>query len=438
MPSARWTHTLVAGVDGYRMNGVTTEGMPIPMRNDPLTQTAHSESDRTTLSMRSIARFGAEDDNLTTLTFGAEHAATRQQLELRDEINAGDLSLSANLLGERSSIWSNTAGVLAQVNSSLRNSVFLSAGGRVERTTGLVSGAKVSILPMLGAAYVRERDGQSIKFRASYGKGIRPSNSALRAATWMSGQNTSTHPGVGSQLSLNSLRNLEPESQAGVEYGADVSFSPALSVHVTRFDQRATGLIQAVALPAAARMRGQQPEQGITYELQNVGAITNRGWELQASSIMGRFGLLGSASFVDSRVQKVANRYGGELLPGDRMLEVPARTFSLQASYTTARWSTAWTAARAMDWINYDQLRLAEQRAVPGFDPKMITGLRLRDYWREYNGATRLRGNVTYAFSRQFSLVMTGDNLLNLQRGEPDNITVIPGRTLTAGIRTRF
>ena len=120
------------------------------------------------------------------------------------------------------------------------------------------------------------------------------------------------------------------------------------------------------------------------------------------------------------------------------MMEVPARTFSLQATYTTSRWAMSWTATRASDWVNYDQLLLAEQRLVPGFDASRVTGVHLRNYWRTYDGATRLRGNVSYRFSRGFSLIMNGENLLNLQRGEPDNVTIIPGRTLTFGIRTKF
>lgn len=435
MPGTRWTHTLVAGVDGYRLTGVTNEGMPIPVRLDAAARAAHSESDRTTLAARSIARFGADEDVSTTLTFGAEHAATRYQPEMQSTFSGGDLSLSANLLRQNASVWSNTAGVLAQVNSNIRNNVFLSAGGRVERTTGLVSRSKVSVLPMLGAAWVHEQNGQTLKFRASYGKGIRPSNSALRTATWMSGQNLGVISAGPTRLTLG---DLEPEVQAGVEFGADWTLNGRVSVHITRFDQRATGLIQAVALPSASRLGGRQVEQDITYELQNVGAIANRGWELQSSSVFGALSLQATASFVDSRVQRVARQYGGELLPGDRMLEVPSRTVSLQASYSTSRWSTSWTAARAMDWVNYDQLRLAELREADNFDPKMVTGLRLRNYWRQYDGSTRLRGNVSFAFTRGLSLVVSGDNLFNQQHGEPDNMTVIPGRTLTAGFRTRF
>ena len=36
---------------------------------------------------------------------------------------------------------------------------------------------------------------------------------------------------------------------------------------------------------------------------------------------------------------------------------------------------------------------------------------------------------------RGISFTMNGENLLNRQHGEPDNITVVPGRTLSFGLR---
>ena len=290
-----------------------------------------------------------------------------------------------------------TAGLLAQVNESFANTLFLSAGGRVERSTGYGSVPQVSLLPMLGAVYARERNGQLLKLRASYGKAIRPSNSALRAATWMSGPNSSLAGGAGSELLVRSLRNLEPESQSGVEFGADITFSQLLTVHVTRFSQRATGLIQSVALPTPIRMGMPSAHAGLVYELQNVGAIRNRGWELQAGSMVGALSLQAAVSLVDSRVARVAPLYGGELLTGDRMLEVPARTFSLQSAYATQRWSTAWTVTRATDWVNYDQLRLAEQRKLTNLDMRAVSGLALRDYWVHYDGALRTTSRVRLA-----------------------------------------
>jgi iron complex outermembrane receptor protein len=40
--------------------------------------------------------------------------------------------------------------------------------------------------------------------------------------------------------------------------------------------------------------------------------------------------------------------------------------------------------------------------------------------------------------ARRFTFVLLGDNLLDHQEGEPDNITVLAGRTVSLGIRARF
>jgi hypothetical protein len=37
-----------------------------------------------------------------------------------------------------------------------------------------------------------------------------------------------------------------------------------------------------------------------------------------------------------------------------------------------------------------------------------------------------------------FSAELSLDNLLNYQVGEPDNATVVPGRTIMTGLRLRF
>jgi iron complex outermembrane receptor protein len=49
-----------------------------------------------------------------------------------------------------------------------------------------------------------------------------------------------------------------------------------------------------------------------------------------------------------------------------------------------------------------------------------------------------MRVTTTHELRHGLDLILTGDNLLNQQRGEPDNITVLPGRTVTAGVRAKF
>jgi hypothetical protein len=42
-------------------------------------------------------------------------------------------------------------------------------------------------------------------------------------------------------------------------------------------------------------------------------------------------------------------------------------------------------------------------------------------------------GSITAALSG-----VSGENLLNRQQGEPDNITVVPSRTLSLGLKARL
>ena len=88
--------------------------------------------------------------------------------------------------------------------------------------------------------------------------------------------------------------------------------------------------------------------------------------------------------------------------------------------------------------MNYDRLALAA--AVDDVDrlPRDLIGAQLRAFWREYAGVNRLRTNVSYDLRRALSSTIAADNLLDHQLGEPDNVTVLPGRTITGGLRAKF
>jgi iron complex outermembrane receptor protein len=97
------------------------------------------------------------------------------------------------------------------------------------------------------------------------------------------------------------------------------------------------------------------------------------------------------------------------------------------------------TGARASDWMNYDRIRLADA-VVHGQVPATPDALGpwLSGFWRNYSGVTRVRAALAREITPSLTLTATGDNLLGYQRGEPDNITIVPGRTLTLGIRASF
>jgi iron complex outermembrane receptor protein len=169
-----------------------------------------------------------------------------------------------------------------------------------------------------------------------------------------------------------------------------------------------------------------------------VGAIDNRGWEMQGSLSSGPLSLAAALALVDSRVRRLARDYGGDLQPGDRVLGVPGRTASLTAEWEGRGWTAALSAARAWDWINYDRLALAREFAADTSGIRRFGGLRLREFWRAYDGATDLRATLSRQVRPGFWLVAKGENLLGTQVGEPDNLTIRAGRSLMLGAKADF
>lgn len=424
MPSTRWTHTATIGLDGYRLTDVPDDRRPIPLLADASLDSVRAAADRGTLRLSSVATFGTDERVSASLTLAAEHSVLREGSDARDALsqsppNRGPLPYAVS--------WRTNSGVVVQSNVAVREALYLAGGLRFERNDGFIGPDQTSLLPMLGAAIVNERGDVTLKLRGAYGKGIRPQRIAPRETTWA---------GVRGQVLLASLA---PEEQSGTEAGIDLIVGRRITVQVTRFDQLASGLIQRVAMDPGTDHPTERGPSRVPYALQNVGQISNRGWELEASAAFGSLSLGGTMSFVDSRVRRLANGYTGDLRPGDRMLEVPARTLSATTSWSGRGWSTTLTASRGADWVNYDRLALAwawVNREGPESPDQM--GAWLRGFWRTYDGVTRLRLTTSRELRRGVSLVLTGDNLLDYQLGEPDNITVLPGRTISAGIRAAF
>ena len=416
----RWTHSAVAGVDGYTLRSPGILDGAFPSAFDSALRAATGNAIRTTLRASSVGQFGDPASRAATVTLAAEHSFVRDETMTRSPFGPPDMDAPD---GPRDFAETRTnAGLIGQVTASFRESFFLSGGLRVERNTGLVTGVgEIATLPMLGASAVRSFGVGTLKLRAAYGKGIRPPQTSSRAGTLMG------------------LRaNLSPEEQSGIEAGADFFIGRFASLHATRFDQRASGLIQPVSVYSGERTDSMPHYRRIAYQLQNVGEITNRGWELSGNLTGGPWSLGATFSQVDSRVRRLASRYTGDLRPGDRMLEVPAHTYGMNAGYNRGRLSLSWSLSRASDWINYDRLALlsafaSEENAIQGF-----VGPELRSYWRTYDGVTRLGGRIGVTLGRGMSFTLDGENLLDEQRGEPDNITVLPGRTLSVGLRVRF
>ena len=432
--SERWTHAIVAGFDGSRLSNLADYHTPLPSASGPDLGTAGGNANLATLRVSSVARLGDAENLATTLTFAGENSL----LDFRSRLET-DSSQTTSDSTESSVVRRWTSAGVAQANVSWRDAGYVTAGLRVERNDAFGSNRTVSVLPMLGAAALRDFGPLTVKLRSAFGRGIRPATTPMRETAWFDPRGQAR------------LLNLAPEEQSGIETGIDVYVGKTFGMQLTRFDQLASGLIQRVAYStsndhnlgsaptAAGYPQSQQPipaeERHIAYVLQNVGEITNRGWELKSDMNLASLALSGTFSTVDSRVRQVARGYIGDLRVGDRMLEVPARTGSVSAAWIGGGWTSSVVASRSWDWIDYDRIALAGAFSNSTQTDAQLVGQELRNYWLKYSGVTRLRASVGRNFYRGLSLTLSGENLLNRQHGEPDNITVVPGRTLSFGLR---
>lgn len=414
-----WTHNATAGFDGYSLQSAAMRDGVFASPLDSALRAATGKAFRTTLRASSVGQFGNPEGAAATITLGAEHSFVQDETVTTRSMSGGvtvPIAQRYTFAESRSN-----AGLIGQAGASFRQSFFLSGGVRVERNTGLVGIGDIAVLPMAGAAAMHSFGVATVKLRAAFGKGIRPPQTSNRSGLLM---------GIGGTPS--------PEQQSGIEAGADVFIGSTLALHATRFDQHASGLIQPVSVYSISSPDDVAGYPRVVYELQNVGRITNRGWEFSGSMSEGPLSLGATLSRVDSRVRKLAALYTGDLRTGDRMLEVPATTFGVSAGYAKGRLTTSWSVSRASDWINYDRLSLMRAFTGQGSEPQQFVGSGLRTWWKQYDGVTRIGGRVALSISRAMTITVDGKNLLDEQRGEPDNIAVLPGRTLSAGLRVQF
>src|SRR5262249_51710761 len=161
----------------------------------------------------------------------------------------------------------------------------------------------------------------------------------------------------------------------------DLLLGRVFSLQVTRFDQVASGLIQRVMVSADTASSSGPGGRRVGYQMQNVGEVTNRGWEFQSTLRQGPLSLTGTLSLADSRVRRLTGSYTGDLAPGDRMLDVPARTMGLTAAWSARKWAASLTGYRAEDWVSYDRLALLQGMMTPNRPARDFVGLMLRRYW---------------------------------------------------------
>ena len=435
-PRNGWAHSIVAGLDGYRLAMPREATLVGPVSTDWLIDQLPLAAARASLRASSVGQVALTDATSATFTLGAEYNVLRETtmppfaaiVEAPDSETMRSAATRSDTRGSsgprqafrtlasarRIESSRSGAGLLSQLDLAFHETLYLTGGVRLERTSWSDATLPViAALPMVGAAAVAQWGDLGVKLRGSYGKGMRaprlPSIGQAARGTYTTDRVTM----------------MMPEEQAGFEVGVDLFAGRSFSLQVTRFDQLASGLQQ----PVTAMLRS----GAVVHHFRSVGEIENRGWEVQPAIALGGLTISGALSVVDSRVRAVAAQYDGDLRPGDRMLGVPALTAALSLSYERERTAVSIGLSHARDWIAYDVLALEA-----GLEEGAAAPESLRDYWREYSGASQLRASLSRDLKRGVTLLLSGENLLDQPWGALDNGTPVAGRTTTAGLRVRF
>src|SRR6185437_2249132 len=211
----------------------------------------------------SVLRAGGDGPLRGTFTFAADHSALHSMTTASPALSGA--ATVARMLTDRE----NSSGAGAQMNLSLDDALYFTGALRLEHDSRLPSASQLATLPMVSLAAVRDFGPLSVALRASYGRGVRPAQVPAQGYSQFAN---------GSRYATPSQMPLGAEVQAGTEAGLDLAFGRAFMLRMTRFDQRASGLLQQVL-----EMTDTMPTLHRTYGLDDAGAIANRGWEVEAS-----------------------------------------------------------------------------------------------------------------------------------------------------------
>lgn len=398
-----WVQTLVVGYDRASGSLGSNRGYLAGIRQ-PLAA-SHETAGRTTLRYSSAFTTNFASSESLTTTVGFEHA------ELERSRGAWDANQSTRYVSLYDDHVRNTG---AFVQTKLHAGPFIvNAGARAEGSSSFGANYGTAWAPSVGAAWNQAVGNVAIRLRGGWGRGIRPPEPGMSRA-----MATATIRQDGNSL-------LAPETQAGFEVGADFYAGTDGYFRATYFNQRATDLIQAVYLPPVT---GVSP----TYQFQNIGAIRNKGVELEAGLRVGRVGLDGLLYTTSSRVERIGQRYAGPLWKGDQLPEIPKASGSARLTYLGRNFQIGLGANYVGAWTGYDwtAIALVAANQSPAKPSR-------RDYLLQYPGFVKPYLSVSFDVNRQLTTYLNVDNLTNSTRFERHNGNPPAGRSVLFGLEVK-
>lgn len=399
----RWTQTLVLGYD--RADGALGTSRPvIATMRQPLAAT-HETATRRSVRLHSALDLDLGRATALSATGGVEHS------RLERERGSWDAPATRRYLMLYEDEIRNT-GVFAQ-GRVRRGALALSAGLRTEWSSSFGPEFGPAVAASVGASWTRSLGSRTLRLRAGWGRGIRPPEPGMSLALESPSYRQEPNPG------------LAPEIQAGVELGVDLYGTRGAYLRLTGFDQRASDLIQSVLFPTV------QPGQQ-TYQFQNVGAIRNRGVEVEAGLRRGGFGLDVMVYYTRSTVDRLSRTYSGFLRVGDELPEIPATAGSARLSWTRGGLSLAAGTSFLGAWRGFDWNAMA--LVVSYLDQPRPS---VEDYLIRYPPVIKPYLSASVDLARPVGVFLAVDNLTNSGRFERHNGNPPAGRSALLGLELR-
>ncbi|QUI71922.1 TonB-dependent receptor [Pseudoalteromonas sp. M8] len=295
----------------------------------------------------------------------------------------------------------NKFGYFGQAEFGYQDKLFFTLAARVDddiRNVGAKNDKKFQ--PRTGLTYVIEQGDATVKVRGQWGKSFKPpinQNPMIGSSSW--------YPTV-PEFTPN--YNIGPEEKVGWDAGVDLYWRGIGSFSITHFDEEGRSLIMPVALDADA-----VPP---VHQYQNVGVVSNKGWEFDLDLHHGPFSLNGNLTLIDNRIEHLSDVYINDpyedFKEGDKRVGVPDYTASLTASVDV--WGG--TVSANAYWL----------------------GERPKNYGGYLPELKRVSLRAEKPINDTLTLLARVDNLLRDQDSDRSDTTVAPGRVIMLGARMVF